>query len=166
MKQSLARFNAAVIGALVLFVLTIVANSLASRQPWVLSCYKCKTCNSSCILGIDPQGFVDAALANDPRVYIYTTNVRLRLARAVEIDPDMIVIAGGKRVAAHAALEDMRILPETEVVTYRVQARNAAQFCIKCGACERSCVLGLPLLRLINQMRDQESPEARFSHGR
>jgi ferredoxin len=166
MNRSLVRFNAAIMGALVLFLLAIIANALASRQPWVLFCYNCKACNSSCILGIDPQGFVDAALAGDPRVYIYTTNVRLRLARAVAIDPDMIIMVGNHKVAAHVALDELHVAPDTEVVTYRVQARNAAQFCIQCGACERSCVLGLPLLREINQLRDRKVSEVKVTHDR
>ncbi len=166
MNRSLVRFNAAIMGILALFLLAIVANSLASRQPWVLSCYKCKACNSSCILGIDPQGFIDAALAGDPRIYIYTTNVKQRLSKAVAIDPDMVIMVAGKKVTAHAALNDLRIAPDTEVATYQVQARNAAQFCIRCGACERSCVLGLPLLRIISQLREREDSELKVSHDR
>jgi heterodisulfide reductase subunit C len=152
-------------GALVLFLLAIVANALASRQPWVLFCYNCKACNSSCILGIDPQGFVDAALAGDPRIYIYTTNVRLRLSKAAAIDPNMVITVAGKKVAAHVALNELHVAPDTEVVTYRVQARNAARFCIQCGACERSCVLGLPLLREIDQLRAREASEVKESHA-
>jgi ferredoxin len=150
---------------LVLFLLAIVANALTSRQPWALFCYKCKACNSSCILGIDPQGFVDAALAGDPHVYIYATNVRLRLSKAAAIDPNMIITVDGRKVAAYAALHELHIAPETEVFTYQVQARNAARFCIRCGACERFCVLGLPLLREINQLRDQEALEMKVSHA-
>jgi ferredoxin len=165
MKRSLVRFNAAIMGALVLFLLAIIANALASRQPWVLFCYNCKACNSSCVLGIDPQGFVDAALAGDPRIYIYTTNVRLALSKAAAIDPNMVIMVANRKVAAHVALNELHIAPNTEVITYQVQARNAAQFCIRCGACERSCVLGLPLLREINQLRDQEASEVKVSHA-
>jgi hypothetical protein len=165
MKRSLMKFNVAIMGALLLFVLAMVANSLASRQPWVLCCYKCKACNSSCLLGIDPQGFVDAALSGDPRIYIYTTNVRLRLSKAAAIDPDMVVTAADKQVSARVALNDLHIAPETEIITYRVQARNAAEFCIRCGACERSCVLGLPLLRQINELRNSD-PEVKVSNER
>jgi len=164
MKRSLVIFNSAILSILVLYLLAFIANPLASRQPWVLFCYKCKACNSSCILGIDPQGFVDAALAGDPRVYIYATNVRLRLSKAAAIDPNMVIMVADKKVAAHVALNELHFAPDTEVVTYQVQARNAAQFCIRCGACERSCVLGLPLLREINQLRDQEAPEVKVSH--
>lgn len=165
MKMSLVKFNAAIMGALVLFVLAIVANALASRQPWALFCYKCKACNASCILGIDPQGFVDAALAGDPRVYIYTTNVRLPLSKAVETDPNMMITTAGRKVSARVALTDLHIAPDTEVITYQVQARDAAQFCIRCGACERSCVLGLPLLREINRLRNLETSGREVSHG-
>jgi len=165
MKRSLVTLNAAMMMILVLFLLAIVANALASRQPWVLFCYKCKACTSSCILGIDPQGFVDAALAGDPRVYIYTTNVRLQLSKAVEIDPDMMVAAAGKKVPAHVALDELHIAPGTEVVTYQVQARHAARFCVRCGACERACVLGLRLLREIDQLCGGKAVEARVSHA-
>ncbi|MEN6438798.1 MAG: hypothetical protein ABFD97_09460 [Syntrophobacter sp.] len=165
MKWSPVKFNVAIMGILAVFLITIVANALASRQPWVLFCYKCKACDSSCILGIDPQGFVDAALAGDPRVYIYATNVRLRLSKAAAIDPNMVIVTDGGKVTARAALNELRIDPATEIVTYQVQARNAAQFCVRCGACERSCVLGLPLLRAINQLRDQKAPEVKVSHA-
>ncbi|MGO9315955.1 MAG: hypothetical protein ACLQBD_31390 [Syntrophobacteraceae bacterium] len=166
MKRSLVIINAAIISVLVLYLLAFIANPLAARQPWVLFCYKCKACNSSCILGIDPQGFVDAALAGDAGIYIYATNVRLRLSKADAIDPNMVIMVANKKVTAHAALNELHIAPNTEVVTYQVQARNAAQFCIRCGACERSCVLGLPLLREINQLRDQEASEVKVSHAK
>ncbi|MEN6436952.1 MAG: hypothetical protein ABFD97_00035 [Syntrophobacter sp.] len=164
MKRTLIKLNTTMMVVLVLFLLAIVANALASRQPWVLFCYKCKACNSSCILGIDPQGFVDAALAGDPHVYIYATNVKLQLSKAAAIDPDMIVTAAGKKVSARAALDELHISPATEVVTYQVQARHAAGFCFRCGACERACVLGLPLLREISQLRGKEPVDASVSH--
>ncbi len=165
MKWSPVKFNVAIMGILAMFLIAIVANALMSRQPWVLFCYKCKACDSSCILGIDPQGFVDAALAGDPRIYIYATNVRLRLSKAADIDPDMIVVAEGRKVTARAALSELHISPAAEVPTYQVRARDAARFCVLCGACERSCVLGLPLLRAIGQLREQEADEARVSHA-
>lgn len=164
MKRSLVILNAGIVSVMVLYLLAFIANPLALRQPWVLFCYKCKACNSSCVLGIDPQGFVDAALAGDPRVYIYATNVRLRLSKAAIIDPNMVIMVANKKVTAHVALNELHVAPNTEVVTYQVQARNAAQFCIRCGACERACVLGLPLLREINQLRDQEASEVKGSH--
>ncbi len=165
MRRSLIVFNSAIVCTLVLFLLAFIANPLVARQPWVLFCYKCKACNSSCILGIDPQGFVDAALAGDARVYIYATNVRLQLSKAAAIDPDMVIMVANEKVPAHVALNELHIAPNTEVVTYQVQARNAAQFCILCGACERSCVLGLPLLREINQLRGQSASEVKVSHA-
>lgn len=152
-------------GVLAAFLVGIVANALASRQPWTLFCYKCKACNSSCILGIDPQGFVDATLAGDPRVYIYATNVRLKLSQAAAIDPNMVIVTGGKTATAYAALHEMHRSPASEVTTYQVQARDAARFCIRCGACERYCVLGLPLLRAIVALAERKAPKGKVFHA-
>lgn len=154
MKRALRILNVAAMIILMLFLGTIVVNGLTSRQPWSLVCYKCKACDNSCVLGIDPQGFVDAALAGDPHIYMYATNVRLNLATAVATDPSMLVSIGDHHVTARAALTELHMMPQAEVVTYRVQAQHAAQFCLRCGACEKQCVLGLPLLRMIEKLRE------------
>jgi hypothetical protein len=158
MKRELQIVNVAAMSILMLFLGVIVVNGLTSRQPWSLVCYKCKACDNSCVLGIDPQGFVDAALAGNSQIYMYTTNVRLPLATAAAMDPSMLVTVGERHVTALAALNLLHIAPQKEVTTYKVQARHAAQFCLRCGACERQCVLGLPLMRMIEKLRSSEQP--------
>jgi len=158
MKRGLQLLNVAAMVVLMLFLGAIVANGFASRQPWSLVCYKCKACNNSCVLGIDPQGFVDAELAGNSQVYIYTTNVRLPLAQAAALDPAMLITVEDRHVTARAALDELHIAPQQEITTYRVQARHAAQFCLRCGACEKECVLGLPLLRIIEKLRNSSGP--------
>jgi Fe-S oxidoreductase len=167
MKRSWQTLNVSAMVILFIFLGAVIANGFASRQPWALVCYKCKACDNSCILGIDPQGFVDAALAGNPNIYIYTTNVRLPLSSALAMDPAMMVTVGERHVTARSAAEELQLPLQTEVLTYRVQARHAAQLCLRCGACERQCVLGLPLMRIINQLRQPSAiSQPEVSHAK
>ncbi|MFB3814772.1 MAG: 4Fe-4S dicluster domain-containing protein [Terriglobales bacterium] len=159
MKRPLLVCNVAGMLIICLFLGTMVVNALVTRQPWSLVCYSCKACNSSCVMGIDPQGFVGAALSGDPQVYVYATNIRLPLAKAVAIDPAMTVSVAGRKYTARDAAEKLHLSPDTEVVTYRVKARDAAAACLRCAACERTCVLRLPLLRMIDQLRAAPAAE-------
>jgi heterodisulfide reductase subunit C len=155
MRRSLIILNTFALSTTMVYAGLLIVNGLRARQPWAVTCYNCKACTAKCILGIDPQGFVAAALAGNRDIYVYATNIRLQARQAKAMDPDMVVSVGEHRLRASEAVE--RLGPEAEVVTYRVRAGDAARLCLDCGACERGCVLGLPLMRMIDQLRkDQE----------
>jgi len=164
MKRRLVFVNAAAIGIVLGVLAAIGVNALRAREPWTLSCYACKNCTATCPLGIDPQGFVTAALAGRGDVYVYATNIRVSAANALALDPKMIVSAGDRRMTAEEATQRLRLRGDAELMTYRMQARHAAGFCLRCGACEKSCVLKLPLLRAIERLREPATTEA--SHER
>lgn len=140
---------------LTVFLGLLGGHALANRQPWALTCYNCKACTAACVLGIDPQGFVAAQLANDPDLPIYATNIRLSVQKAQALDPDLEITREGRHLTLRQAVAQFGLRPSDEVVTYRMKARHAAALCLECAACEKACVLELPLLRAIRQLKTQ-----------
>ncbi|ABC80109.1 hypothetical protein [Anaeromyxobacter dehalogenans] len=157
MRRALVAVNALAVGLTLAYLGWLLGDALRAGQPWAVTCYDCKACTARCVLGLDPQGFVSAALAGSGDVYMYATNVRLRARHALEIDPGMLVTVGDRHPTAREAAAELG--PDAEVVTFRMRARDAARACFRCGACEKGCGLRLPLLRVITQLRGDASNE-------
>lgn len=136
------------------FLIYLCANALYSGYPWSLICYYCKKCNAPCVVGIDPQGFITSSYSNDPNVSMYVTNGRLPLGRAMEVDPSMVVQAEDGRKLSAAVMKGSGVDPGREVLTYRMRAKDAAQLCLSCGACEKACPIGLPISAIVKDLRE------------
>jgi Fe-S oxidoreductase len=136
------------------FLASAVVTSLSSGHPWAITCYNCSSCSRSCALGINPSGFTLSAIGNNPQMYLAAANIRLRLREAVERDPDMIVTIRGKdNMRAGKALAD-GISKDAEVMTFRMKAKDAAHYCLLCAACEKNCPVKLPIMDIIEDLRD------------
>jgi len=135
------------------FLAVSVVTSLGSGYPWSIACYNCVLCRQTCPLGIDPYGFVTAAISNDPNLYIEATNVRLRLGEAVDLDPAIVLSIGGSKVTAHQALAQ-GVSRNTEVTVFKMKVKHAAQYCPLCGNCEKPCPINLPIMDIIEDLRD------------
>lgn len=157
MRRALVTVNALAVGVTLAYLGWLLGDALRARQPWAITCYDCKACTARCVLGLDPQGFVSAALAGSGDVYMYATNVRLLARRALEIDPEMLVTVADRHPTAREAAAELG--PDAEVVAFKMRARDAAQVCFRCGACEKGCPLRLPLLRMITQLRGHNGSE-------
>lgn len=153
MKRPLVILNTIGIVLIVGYLAYLGYNAFRSGYPWALVCYNCKSCNASCILGIDPQGFIEAAYANDPDIYIFATNIRMSLQKAYDMDPAMTLIAGNDIVTAREAIKKRGIPPQTEIITYRMRARDAAKFCLDCGACDKACTIKLPISSIFQYLK-------------
>ncbi|MBI1752799.1 MAG: 4Fe-4S dicluster domain-containing protein [Acidobacteria bacterium] len=153
MKRPALTLNTTAMLLLTIFLGLLGGHALANRQPWALTCYDCKACGAACALGIDPQGFVAAQLANDPDLPIYATNIRLNVRKALALDPELEITRGERHLPLRQAVTQFGLAPSEEVVTYRMKARHAAALCLECAACEKACVLELPLLRAIRQLK-------------
>lgn len=157
MKQKLVIINTIGIVLIVGYLAYLAFDAFRSGFPWALVCYNCKKCNESCILGIDPQGFIESAYADDADIYIYATNIRMTLGKAFSIDPAMVLIADDDMITAREALEKRGISPETEIITYRMRARDVAKICLDCGACDRSCPIKLPISSIFKYLKKHDS---------
>ena len=153
MKKIFVRINAACYVIVVCFLAIPVFTSFQSGYPWALTCYNCLLCRQACPFGIDPHGFISAAMTNDPNLYISATNIRLRVGEGFDIDPQMVLKVGGIEITAAKALEH-GVARTEEAVTSKMKARDAARFCPLCGNCTKKCPIKLPLLKIIEDLRD------------
>jgi Fe-S oxidoreductase len=136
-----------------LFLGTAVVTSFLSGYPWTLACYDCLACSGACPLDIDPRGFVTAALSNDPGLYIPAGNLRLKLSEAAAVDPAMVVVLGGKREKASAAVS-RGWDPDREVTVHTIRVKDVAKYCFLCGNCDKACPIKLPIGKIIRELRD------------
>ena len=81
-------------------------------------------------------------------------NIRLRLGEAVELDPEMVVTIKGKENMKAGQALARGINRDAEVTTFRMKAKDAAQYCLLCGACEKDCPIKLPLMDIIEDLRN------------
>ncbi|MBW2149681.1 MAG: hypothetical protein JRI22_22030 [Deltaproteobacteria bacterium] len=130
-----------------------VITSLSSAYPWAITCYNCVLCRKTCPLGIDPYGFVTAAISNDPNLYVTATNIRVRLGEAVDLDPYMVLNIKGLNVTATQAL-DQGLGRDTEVTVSEMKVKDAAKYCPLCGNCEKPCPINLPVMKIIEDLKD------------
>lgn len=137
-----------------LFLLLIVAGAMMSRHPWSLVCYNCRMCNSTCVLGIDPSGFLSASNVHDPGLYISATNIRLLLPDARAMDANMLVQYEGKSIP----VRDVPLKTSTDssrvVTTVKLRASDAARLCLRCNACAKICAFRAPILEAVHDLRD------------
>ena len=138
---------------IICFLVVPVVTCLQSGYPWTLTCYNCLLCRQACPLGIDPHGFIMAAMTNDPALYINASNVRLRVGEAFDLDPQMALQIDGREVTAAEALEQ-NVARTKEVVTSKMKAKDAAKYCPLCGNCAKKCPINLPVLKIIEDLRD------------
>lgn len=117
---------------------------MLTGYPWAITCYNCNICRLACPVGIDPHGFITAALSNDPDSYVSTSHVRLGLAQAARLDPEMTVLLGNVKLKAGNAVE-RGADPGSEVLVIAMKAKHVARYCFLCGNCSRKCPIGLPI---------------------
>ena len=153
MKKAFIRINVFCYVVIVVFLAVSVVASFRSGYPWSITCYNCVLCRQKCPLGIDPYGFVTAAISNDPGLYIEAKNLRLRLGEALEVDPNIIETAGKSAVTAKGVL-DRGLDPNAEVTVSMIKAGDAARYCPLCGNCEKDCPIDLPIMEIIEDLRD------------
>ena len=134
------------------FIIVIAVKAAASGYPWSLSCYLCKKCASSCILGIDPSQLLLAAHQNNPNLYITANNIRLKSQDACRIDKDMKVLINNDIISVSQALKNKIFNSNDYITSYSMKAKDAARFCIKCRACSRDCPFTLPILDAVDEL--------------
>jgi L-lactate utilization protein LutB len=154
MKRSFLYLNVACYLSIAAFLAISLATALQSGYPWAVTCYNCMRCRRVCPLGFDPNGFISAAIVADARIYIPATNVRLQLAEAHALDTSMLLRHVDGRVRTADQWDRLGLGPDTELTVERMQARHAARFCPLCGSCDKSCPIGLPVTKIIEDLRD------------
>lgn len=138
------------------FLLLFPVLSFVSGYPWVLNCYNCSSCSRSCVLGINPQGFVAAAATNNPQLLMTVTNVRMKLEEAASRDLQMIIaMPDGTRMTAERAIE-IGMPSDADIMSVRMTARDAARYCLLCSNCEKDCPVNLKLMNIIKDLKDDE----------
>ena len=152
MKRFFTWLNIGCYMLILLYIGVMVGTSLSYGHPWAVTCYNCGLCRQSCPIGLDPYGFIAAAIADDPSTLIQAVNVKLLPEEARLLDAAMPLITDkGERVDLN------NIRPENlldEVFVERMQTRYAAAYCTLCGNCERLCPIKLPIMDIIRDFRD------------
>jgi L-lactate utilization protein LutB len=144
MKRLLYWLNVGSYCAAIAFMGIFVLNGLLTGYPWAITCYNCNICRLACPVGIDPHGFITAALANDPNYYIATSHLRLALAQAKALDPEMPVSFDNVQLKAGEAVA-RGIDGGKEVMVIEMKAKHVARFCFLCGNCTKQCPISLPI---------------------
>ncbi len=158
MKQFFRYLNVGCYLAILFYVGFVVTSAMGSGYPWVVTCYNCGLCRQSCPVGLDPYGFIAAAMANDPTTLVQAVNVKLLPHEAALLDKAMpMITVDGKRFKAGDLPGLMRERADDEVFVARMQARYAAAYCILCGNCERLCPIKLPIMGIIKDYRHGKS---------
>ena len=116
---------------IITFIVIIIFKAVAFGHPWSLSCYVCKKCNSSCILGIDPSQLLLAANLNDSNMIIKFKKQDFKL---------------------NEALKESLLTKDDIILTNKLRAKDAAKFCIKCKACSKICPFNLPITEVVKEL--------------
>lgn len=154
-KQSrLARsLNTVTAVFLATILMVMIANAALTRHPWTITCYNCKACNLECPLGLDPSGYVTAALTANADYMMYATKIRMSLEEALQVDPGMIIHYQGELLSAQQARSELGLSPTTEVRVYKMRAKDAARYDLLCGNCQKICPINLPVEEIIRDLR-------------
>lgn len=135
------------------YLAVCAATALRSGYPWAMTCYNCVSCRQICPLGIDPYGFISAAITNDPDIYVPATNIRMTLGQALDLDPGMTLRLSDKTLVTARELARTEPDRSREVTTFRIKVKDAAAFCPLCGNCDRVCPIKLPVLSIIEELK-------------
>lgn len=154
MKRVFFYFNVGSSCAAILFLGFFPINALLSGYPWTITCYNCNICRLACPAGIDPYGFVTAALINDPDHYVSTTRIRLTLAQAEALDLEMPISLNGAKMKAQEA-RARGIPDDTEVTIVAIKAKHAARYCFLCGNCSKQCPISLPIKDIAQELSER-----------
>ena len=137
---------------IITFIVIIIFKAVAFGHPWSLSCYVCKKCNSSCILGIDPSQLLLAANLNDSNLYITANNIRIKVNDALVVDSNMIIKFKKQDFKLNEALKESLLTKDDIILTNKLRAKDAAKFCIKCKACSKICPFNLPITEVVKEL--------------
>ena len=137
---------------IIIFIAIIILKAVAFGHPWSLSCYVCKKCTSSCVLGIDPSQLLLAANLNDSNLYITVNNIRIRANDALTIDSNMIIKFKEYKLKLNEALKENLLTKDDIILTDKLRAKDAAKFCIKCKACSKICPFNLPITEVVKEL--------------
>ncbi|SDT84267.1 hypothetical protein [Desulfobacula phenolica] len=154
MKKKFIHINVFCYLCIAAFLAITITTSIKSGYPWATTCYNCVLGRQICPLGIDPYGFISAAITNDPEIYVDATNIRMRLGNAIDIDPEMILRLPDKSLITAKQLALIKKDMDYEVTTCRIKVKDAATFCPLCGNCDRVCPINLPVLKIIKDLKD------------
>jgi ferredoxin len=153
-RSRIARYiNTVTAVFLATILMVMIANAALTRHPWAITCYNCKACNLKCPLGLDPSGYVTAALTANPDYMMYATKVRISLEEALQVDPGMIINHRGRLLTAQKALFELVLPRKTEVRVYKMRAKDAAKYDLLCGNCQKTCPINLPIEEIIRDLR-------------
>jgi ferredoxin len=144
MKRLFFYINIGAYSSTFLFLAFFPVNAFITGFPWAIICYNCNICRLACPVGIDPHGFITASLSNDPDYYISTSHLRLSLAQAQALDPDMPISIDKLKLRASEAIA-RGMDGGTEVMVVAMKAKHVAKFCFFCGNCSRKCPISLPI---------------------
>lgn len=154
-RTRVARYINAVTAALLATILMVMmGNATLARHPWAITCYNCKACNLKCPLGIDPSGYVTAALTANPDHMMFATNIGISLKEAAEVDPEMTINHNGTIATARKALFELELPEETEIRVHKMKARDAAAYDLLCSNCQKTCPIDLPIEDIIRDLRE------------
>lgn len=151
-KTVFRNLNVSTYVILMLFLGYFIVKSIIFGYPWSLACYACKKCIPTCIYGIDPSQLLLAANMNDPNLYISVNNVRLTAKDACAIDENMTIAYNDEKYSLAGALAENIIKADDYVITNELKAKDAAKFCIRCGACQKVCPLNLPITDIVKEL--------------
>ncbi|CCK79458.1 MULTISPECIES: hypothetical protein [Desulfobacula] len=154
MKKKFLYINVFCYLCIAAFLAATIGTSLKSGYPWAMTCYNCVLGRQICPLGIDPYGFISAAITNDPEIYVSATNIRMKLGKALDIDPNMTLILPDKSLVTAQTLSLTQKDLDYEVTTHKIKVKDAATFCPLCGNCDRVCPINLPVLKIIEDLKD------------
>lgn len=129
------------------FVGALGITSQLSGHPSSIFCYECRACATECPFKFDPAGFVIAARINNPNIYMLVqidvdeyeqvTGRKITLQSLYEMDPHIQVKV--KEYSEPRLVMEVINDSVTLEGTYKMRAKDAAQFCTLCRNCTKNC---------------------------
>ncbi len=173
MPKAFLRLNVVAFNLIAAFLGSLVITAARSGHLHTLICYECRACMTECPRGIDPAGFEIAARAYSAGRYHILKGVELLVEEAFAVDPGMRVRAKfaddlldtnkltvadvKKRIENKENViiegKEYRYEDVKEVYSEEMRAKDVAQFCVRCGLCEKRCPVSLLILEIIDDLR-------------